>query len=548
MVDFCISLSSSISALFHLFSRRFHLLLLLLTGFCLTSFMRGNLGVTMTCMVNSTAVALKAIQDSVESNKTIAILNIPEQCRQEDTPKSGLNDYGGTIEWNVKRQKEMFKGTFWGSLITVLISGYIADRTSPKWLFQIAFTIYVVTTVVFPFLVNHVGFEAAFASRVLMGIGEGAVFPAITALIAKWYPAVERSTAASFSTAGNQLAGVLGSPFAAALCASAWQWPSVFYSCGEFQRIIGAIWSILWCFTVSDTPSMCKYMSPNERKYLQLCAAVKKSEIKEDVKIPWKAILTSFPVWSVLIGQLSTNFISVLMQSYIPTYYKEVLYMKLKDNGFYSSLPNIFLCGAKVLWGIAMDALRRKGICSPTATCKLSQWFSNITLTVVFLCLAFFVDCTRSTFGVVLMCGFGIGYSASVSGTFTSLLSLAPNFTGTISSLAMLFGIVGRLLAPDLVGLIRVYGTIKEWRLIYITLAVVSMICCIQFGIFGSAEIQPWATQASPKGAEQEKLLEEKLTPGKFSKEDENLKSISAEKSTEELVGEFVNGRRNEAY
>lgn len=78
----------------------------------------------------------------------------------------------GTIEWNVKRQKEMFKGTFWGSLITVLISGYIADRTSPKWLFQIAFTIYVVTTVVFPFLVNHVGFEAAFASRVLMGIGE----------------------------------------------------------------------------------------------------------------------------------------------------------------------------------------------------------------------------------------------------------------------------------------------------------------------------------------------------------------------------------------
>lgn len=56
--------------------------------------MRGNLGVTMTCMVNSTAVALKAIQDSVESNKTIAILNIPEQCRQEDTPKSGLNDYG----------------------------------------------------------------------------------------------------------------------------------------------------------------------------------------------------------------------------------------------------------------------------------------------------------------------------------------------------------------------------------------------------------------------------------------------------------------------
>lgn len=70
------------------------------------------------------------------------------------------------------QQKEMFKGTFWGSFLTVLFSGYIADRTSPKWVFQTAFAIYLVTTVIFPFLVNYVGFEAALASRIIMGIGE----------------------------------------------------------------------------------------------------------------------------------------------------------------------------------------------------------------------------------------------------------------------------------------------------------------------------------------------------------------------------------------
>lgn len=80
---------------------------------------------------------------------------------------------------------------------------------------------------------------------------------------------------------------------------------------------------------------------------------------------------------------------------------------------------------------------------------------ANISMAVIFLCLAFFVDCTRWKLGVFLMCLYGIGYSASISGFFTSLLSIAPMHTGTISSLAMLFGICGRMGAPDLVGFIR---------------------------------------------------------------------------------------------
>lgn len=78
-------------------------------------------------------------------------------------------------------------------------------------------------------------------------------------------------------------------------------------------------------------------------------------------------------------------------------------------------------------------------------------------MTVTFLCLAFFVDCTRVGLAVTLMCIYGIGFSAAVSGFYTCLLSLAPSFTGTISSVSMFFGIIGRLLAPDLVGFFRVY-------------------------------------------------------------------------------------------
>lgn len=57
--------------------------------------MRGNLGVTMTCMVNSTAVALKNLQHSAMANKTLQlIVDIPPQCLQADNTTSGVNDYG----------------------------------------------------------------------------------------------------------------------------------------------------------------------------------------------------------------------------------------------------------------------------------------------------------------------------------------------------------------------------------------------------------------------------------------------------------------------
>uniref|UniRef100_A0A0N5AUK5 MFS domain-containing protein n=1 Tax=Syphacia muris TaxID=451379 RepID=A0A0N5AUK5_9BILA len=475
--------------LFHLKSRRFHLLLLLLTGFCMTSYMRSNLNVTMTCMINSTAVTLN---DMAKTNFSHLVIHIPEQCRHANFKQGHINDYGGSLEWDSNQQKEMFKGTFWGSFATVLVSGYIADRISSKWLFQSAFAIYVLCTIIFPYIVFNFGFIAALGSRIVMGFGEGFVLPTINALVVPWYPATERSTVASIYTAGNQLAGLLGSPMAALLCSSRWKWPLVFYVCG----IIGFIWSLLWMLTVSDTPSKCSHITEAEKLYLELNAPSKNTK-KIKNSVPWRKIFGCRAVWAVFIAHYVISLISVLTQSYVPTYYKEVLYMKLEDNGLYTALPNFFLCSSKVLWGMAMDALRRHGLCSPTATCKISQWFSNISMAVIFLCLAFFVDCTRWKLGVFLMCLYGIGYSASISGFFTSLLSIAPMHTGTISSLAMLFGICGRMGAPDLVGFIRKHGTADEWKTIYITLAVMSLFCGIMFQILGSAQVQPWATETS---------------------------------------------------
>ncbi|KAK6024693.1 hypothetical protein OSTOST_09494, partial [Ostertagia ostertagi] len=119
---------------------------------------------------------------------------------------------------------------FWGSLIVIGPSMLIWHRCSPRIVLITAMISYAVVTFATPFLAVHLGPIAVFTARVFMGFGEGFVIPSFNALISNWFPVDERSTVLAVYTTGNQFAGAVGNPVAAALCASSFGWPSVFYT------------------------------------------------------------------------------------------------------------------------------------------------------------------------------------------------------------------------------------------------------------------------------------------------------------------------------
>ncbi|EYC41518.1 hypothetical protein Y032_0566g24 [Ancylostoma ceylanicum] len=94
--------------LFHPYSRRFHLVLLLACGFCCTTFMRMHFAITMTCMVNSTAVSLMEEEMFYPEhfNKTL-MDNLIEQSHEADSERQCerraedghtiVVDYGGFV-------------------------------------------------------------------------------------------------------------------------------------------------------------------------------------------------------------------------------------------------------------------------------------------------------------------------------------------------------------------------------------------------------------------------------------------------------------------
>lgn len=72
-------------------------------------------------------------------------------------------------------QSQLFSATFYGSLITVWIAGYLTDRFGPKYF--LAFTLINSTLITFlmPFLAET-NYTLFFISRIFMGIGEVFIF------------------------------------------------------------------------------------------------------------------------------------------------------------------------------------------------------------------------------------------------------------------------------------------------------------------------------------------------------------------------------------
>ncbi|KAI1726304.1 major facilitator superfamily domain-containing protein [Ditylenchus destructor] len=522
--------------LFHPLSRRFHVLLLIMLGYFSMVYMRTNLGMAMTCMVNSTAVTLMSFNkiaatgggahevgeedphELLVSITPITIANLTEMhsaethtgCHpgtvihaEEDstTTTAFVNDYGGDLVWDTNIQGWLFSASFYGSLVACLPAGLLADRYSPKKLLLMTGMISIICSLLLPYFANNLGYIAVFMLRFVMGLGEGFILPAINKMISQWIPSEELSTAASIQTTGNQLAGAMGIPLAAFLCSSAFRWPAIFYFCA----LIGFIWAMVWLVFVPESPAECKRMTDREKQYLR--ARIDNfgipmqrigrqqndttSQYSGSMRIPYMDMMKSAPLYSLLFCAFSANMIVVLIQVYLPSFFKEVLLLGMMNNGIFSAAPNLTQLVAKISWGIFMDKLKEKRI-SATFACKFSQGFSSLSVAIVLVLLSHYASCDAPYLSLSLICLMTMAFSTSTAGFYTSLLNMAPTYTGLLTSIFMMAGHVGRLTTPKIISIFNHTGTLAEWRMVFYTMIGTTLFSAVFFVIFGSGDTQSW--------------------------------------------------------
>lgn len=85
------------------------------------------------------------------------------------------------------------------------------------------------------------GFTLLVLARLLLGMGEGAGFPAATRVVAEWLPPSQRSTGMGLINAGTAFGSVLAPPLIG-LTLLAFSWRYIFY----FAAIAGFVWAVSW--------------------------------------------------------------------------------------------------------------------------------------------------------------------------------------------------------------------------------------------------------------------------------------------------------------
>uniref|UniRef100_A0A0N5A154 MFS domain-containing protein n=1 Tax=Parastrongyloides trichosuri TaxID=131310 RepID=A0A0N5A154_PARTI len=500
----------------HIRSRRFHVTLLLMAGICLFFFARTNLGFSMVCMINSTAVNLDKATSAEHRNN--AIYQIPDKCISNisnlPTSPVSLKDYGGTFDWNVNVQNLILSGNFYGAIITIIPAGILADRTSPKNLLLLSGAFFIIASALFPYLAFNYGYVPLIASRVIMGLGEGISSPAFNHILANWIPKAESPVAISLYTSGVQLAGFIGNPITAYFCDSSFGWQGVFY----LIAFLIIIWCLLWGITVQNSFHKAKWMHEKERKYLEQHMTKKQSKASTKAfSIPWISMVTSLPLLSTLLCNFVAMAYNFFVTMYLPTYFKDTLYVSIMDNGFYSSIPFVAQGVSKIGWGFLMTHLQRKMLLTSTQSVKLSQAVSGVGVAVGLIGITLLNDCTKPYISVICFVWISIWFGVCASGFLVSHIILAPSIVGLISSIFTITALLGAICTPWVVSLLKTTNDPDEWNMVLYVLAFAWFATSMIFVLVGSGEPQVW-------GIIREKVnINDKLLKSKVDEDESNF-------------------------
>ncbi|XP_076437196.1 sialin-like isoform X2 [Babylonia areolata] len=417
------------------------------------------------------------------------------KVEEEKCPELSKNATGeGEFHWDKPLQGLILGAFFWGYLILQVVGGMVAERFGAKKVIIMGMLPVSILTIVSPFCARADPYFFLVV-RVLIGIGEGVMYPAAQALWYRWAPPNERSRLIGFSYAGGQFGNAMIFPVGGFLCAYGFDggWPTVFYFIGT----CGFIWCIVWIVFATDSPDENKRISDIEKKYIEYSLGNRVKGTKR-MPTPWKSIFTCRAMWAITMAHMCGNYGVYMLLTQIPSYMKEVLKFDIKSNGVFSMLPYLAFWFFITVSGMLADFLISREILSVGWTRKLMAAIGMIG-PGCFLIGTGFMDCNQQMEAVVMLtisvglCGF------QFSGYFINHGDIAPAYAGTLFGITNTAATVPGILAPYVVAALTTNRTREEWQNAFYVAAAIYFFGAAFYVLLGQGDIQPWADQEEPE-------------------------------------------------
>jgi ACS family sodium-dependent inorganic phosphate cotransporter-like MFS transporter 5 len=284
-------------------------------------------------------------------------------------------------------------------------------------------------------------------------------------------------------------------PLAGILCEYGFSegWDSVFYIIG----ITSTITIVLWLLITSNTPASHPRISKREREFIMNSL---KGEIVEHsptlCEMPWRKILTSGPVWALIIANFCVDWGLYTYLTNIPTFFSEVLFFDIKSNGMFSALPFLGLWATCQFVPMIADKLRAAGIMSTANVRKLFNTIGMIGAAVILIGLSY-IDCSQKGLAVTLLV-LAVAISGCVySGYYVNHMDIAPQYADTLMGIANGIAAASGFIAPYIASVITKPQTRESWQIVFFIAAAVYTFGAVMYCILGRGTLQPWAHDLS---------------------------------------------------
>ena len=177
-------------------------------------------------------------------------------------------------------------------------------------------------------------------ARFVLGLGEGACFPAATKGACEWFPLEKRGLAIGLAIGGSAFGAVLAPPLTAWLAAHV-GWRGAFVATG----LIGLTWVAAWLAAGRFAPP----------------SVAPAASVEENTRTVWQGIIRQPATWRLLAARFLFDPVFYFYMFWIPQYLSRERGFSLEQIGKYYWIPFLALGVSNIVSGQLGDRLLRHG-------------------------------------------------------------------------------------------------------------------------------------------------------------------------------------------
>ena len=353
-------------------------------------------------------------------------------------------------DWSQFDLSSIVSSFYVGYLPSQLIGAFTSKIWGGKPVVAIGLLLSCVGSVCIPILASY--YSLMLVLRIIMGVGQGLMYPAMCELLSQWVIPQEKSLWLNFSWSGGQV----GTIFCLGIYPTlnelfGWKFPFFAFGTG------GLLWFYFWNSYVWETPEKHPSLSSKEKYILETYpprGKTSKSTLEKNSSkrgIPWLSILLTWQIYPIMLIYFGYNWSFYLMINSLPTYLEMVLGFRSSMQGLLSMLPYIFLWITLIVSGILSNWMIQKKI--PIWVQRKGMVFVGLLPSA--LVLLFLSSFSNSVFWTLAAINFVIAMPGfSMSGFSPAAFDLSSEYAAAVTSICYVFGALPGIICPLVTGLI----------------------------------------------------------------------------------------------